>query len=383
MTAVDKKISVLDLIASLSYLDYTAMVDASDPAVTKRATNQQIVESGMTMFAGGYNYLLNGSMRVAQQGVSFTSTTTPANSDDTYLLDQQILLSDGNDIVDVTQDLTVVPVGIGAAIKLEVETANKQFGIIQIIENIDSLALIGKSVSLSFQARMAAADDNTHSLKAVILSWSGTADAVTSDVVNAWGATPTYVASWTAENTPASNTLTTTYQTFKVENVAIDTANAKNVAVFIFCDQTDGVVDDAVYISAVKLELGAVATPYVPRLYETELALCKRHFERIKHGIAYGFYANGHAASTTAAFSILHYSEKRIIPTGTVSDVTAFAVFYNNALSDVISMTFDLFTTKTCRIATTTAAVLTTGEAVEVAGENSATTHWFDIKARL
>jgi hypothetical protein len=219
-------------------------------------------------------------MRVAQRGTSFTSATTPANSDDTYLLDRWILLSDVNDTVDVSQSTTVIPTGAYASMKLEVETANRQFGILQVLEARDAARFIGGYVSLSFQARMAASDDNTHSLKAVILSWNSTADTVTSDVVNVWGATPTYVANWTAENTPASNTLTTTWTTFEIENVYIDTASTTNIAVFIFCDQTDGAIDDAIIITGIQLELGSVCTDFEYRAYEQELALCQRYYEK-------------------------------------------------------------------------------------------------------
>ena len=49
------------------------------------------------------NYVINGDFRVAQRGTSFTSATAPANSDGNYLLDRWIVLSDGNDIVDVSK----------------------------------------------------------------------------------------------------------------------------------------------------------------------------------------------------------------------------------------------------------------------------------------
>jgi hypothetical protein len=45
------------------------------------------------------NAIINGDFKVSQRGTTFTSATTPANSDDTYLLDRWVLLSDGNDIV--------------------------------------------------------------------------------------------------------------------------------------------------------------------------------------------------------------------------------------------------------------------------------------------
>jgi len=273
------------------------------------------------------NFLINGSFRVAQRGTTFTGATTPANSDDTYLLDRWILLSDGNDIVDVSQETTVIPDGAKASIKLEVETANKQFGILQILENKDAMAFSGKQASLSFQARMAAADDNTHSLKAIVLAWDGAADTVTSDVVNAWLATCTFVANWTGENAPGSNTLTTSWQTFTIEDISIDTASMANLAVFIYCDQTDGVIDDAIYITGVKLEIGETATDFVARAYEQEFSLSQRYYEiMVNNGASssmgfMGYATTGNPVATTVNFAV----KKRANPT--MSIVGVWTVF--------------------------------------------------------
>ena len=286
----------------------------------------------------GRNSIINGCFRIAQRGTSFTAATVPLNSDDTYLLDRWILLSDGNDIVDVTQVVRTTPNGSYAECKLEVETANKQFGLLTILEAKDSARFIGQTVSLSFKARMAAADDNTHSLKAVVLSWSSTADTVTSDVVDAWGATPTYVANWTAENIPASNTLTTTEQTFEIEGIAIDTASTTNIAVFIFCDQTDGVVDDAVIITDVQLELGSLATPFEFRPFGQELILCQRYCVKDVALAVYAYFAFGQAYLTTRAQIFVALSTSmRTIPSLTIPAVANFRL--TGANSSVITVT--------------------------------------------
>lgn len=268
----DKKISELTEKTTIALDDLLALVDSeATPVETKKVTLRTIFNSTVNK-----NGITNGSFRVAQRGTSFTAATTPANNDDTFLLDEWILLSDGNDVVDVSKVVRATPNGSYAECKLEVETANKQFGILHILRAVNAARFIGQTVSVSFKARMAAADDNTHSLKCVVLSWDGTADTVTSDVVNAWSATPSYVANWTAENTPSSQTLTTTEQTFKVEGISIDTASTKNIAVFIFCDQTDGAVDDAVIITDVQLELGSVATQYEYIPYADEFFVCRK-----------------------------------------------------------------------------------------------------------
>ncbi len=227
------------------------------------------------------NSLINGDFRVSQRGTSFSSTTTPINNDDTYLLDRWLLLSDGNDVVDVTKDVTVVPTGSSAAIRLDVETGDLKFGIVQILEFRDTSILEGGNVSLSFKARRTGT--SIDHLRAAVLGWASTADVVTSDVVDTtnWGGAgtdPTLATNWNYENTPANlATLTTSYQTFKIENIGI-TAGRNNLAVFIWIDDVTVTVGDFLYITDVQLELGADSTPFERRPFSTELALSQRYF---------------------------------------------------------------------------------------------------------
>jgi len=229
------------------------------------------------------NLLINGCMRVSQRGTTFNATTVPLNSDDTFLLDRWNLLSDGNDIVDVTQDTTVgdLPTGAAACIRLDVETANKEFGMANYLEYKDARAIIGGNVSLSFKALASNARIGT--IRAAILSWSSTADTLTSDFVSAWnaGANITPIANWTIEGS-AQFSPTTSWATYKLENVAIDTASTANVAVFIWCDDETNNVGDFLYITDVQLEKSAVATDFENRHFEAELAKCQRYYNKYK-----------------------------------------------------------------------------------------------------
>ena len=101
-------------------------------------------------FAAGKNRLINGNMAVAQRGTSFTASN---NNDDAYTLDRWYILSDTNDVIDVTR-ATDVPTNGLYSIGLDVETVNKKFGIAQIIEQQNSIGLIGKTVTLSFKAKV-------------------------------------------------------------------------------------------------------------------------------------------------------------------------------------------------------------------------------------
>lgn len=244
--------------------------------------NQDVIFDELPMGGLFRNALVNGNFDVWQRGTSFTAATVPANNDDTYLPDRWILLSDGNDIVDVSRESTVIPAESTYSLKCEVETANKKFGWLQIIEAADAIKFAGKTVSLSFQARTTT-DKLIENLRAAVISWSSTADVVTSDVVSAWnaeGADPTLAANWTYENTPSNLALSTAFQTFTIEGISVDTASMKNLAVFIWVDDTDAAVDDLLYLGQVQICAGDIAVPYQPRSYAEETVRCKRYWRQ-------------------------------------------------------------------------------------------------------
>ncbi len=257
----------------------------------------------------GRNALINGDFRVAERGTSFTRTTTPANSDDTYLFDRCTLLSDGNDRADISQETSVVPTDGYAAIKFDVETVSgtsEKFGIIQIIEARDAAQFDGKTASLSFKARTTSGQ--VENLRAHVLAWDSTADAVTSDVVSAWGAegsNPTFVANWTAENVAANLVLSDAYQTFKVEGISIDTSGMTNLAVFIHVDDTDLVATDVLYITDIQLEIGPVATSFERRPIAEERDLCDRYYQEYRAG-ASTTMCSGTCISTTEGAMPFH-----------------------------------------------------------------------------
>lgn len=268
--------------------------------------------------------IINGNFDIWQRGTSFTSATTPANSDDTYLPDRWILLSDGNDIVDVSRESTVIPEGSAYSLKCEVETANKKFGWLQILESVDSLKFAGKTVSLSFQARTTTSY-LLENLRAAVISWDGTADSVTSDVVSAWaaeGTDPTLATNWTYENTPSNLALSTSFQTFTIEGITVDTSGMKNLAVFIWVDDTDAAVNDLLYLSQVQLCAGDIALPFEPKSYDEEYRACSRYYYRIYAGYRFLF---GFNVSTTASRTLINFPNiMRVSPTlettGTASD---------------------------------------------------------------
>tara|TARA_R100000781_G_scaffold94218_1_gene58608 strand:- start:433 stop:1623 length:1191 start_codon:yes stop_codon:yes gene_type:complete len=262
-------------------------------AITMSGSN--VTVAGTLTSTGGFvgissvcarNFLMNGEMLVSERATSFTSSSS-LNNDDKYTLDQWILLSDGNDIVDVSQN-TTVPTGALKSIGFDVETTNKKFGIFQPIEQLNCYPIIGGTASLSFKMK-ASAVDKLDSVKAAIISWDGTADTVTSDIVNAWGAEgtrPTLVSNWTYENANDSGTTgnftpTTSWATYTLKNVSIDTAGAKNVGVFIWSDVTDTTAGQYLYITDVQLEEGSDTNPILRKEYMEQRKNCARYYERV------------------------------------------------------------------------------------------------------
>jgi len=279
----DIKITDLSELTTPADADILEIVDdVAGTPTSKKVTVKNLISTKIPH----RNLLVNGQGEHAQRGASgsasFTSATTPANSDDTYLIDRWILLSDGDDIVDVTQETGGGVSGKEPYIRLDVETAEKKFGLLQIIENKNCKSVLGGTASLSVEIKVTDAT-KLSDIRAVVLAWDSTADSVTSDIVDAWnaeGTRPTLVANWTAENTDSDLGVTTSWVRYEIENISIDTASAANIGVLIYQNNvaTNDTAGKFLEITNIQLEKGSVATDFEYRDVGLELALCKRRF---------------------------------------------------------------------------------------------------------
>lgn len=246
----------------------------------------ELAQLPLQALSAGRNLLINGDFVVDQRrgdDTAYTSATTPANSDDTFLLDRWILLSDGNDTVDVNREAvgtsSDIPADGRGAIKLDVETANRKFGIFQPIENKNCKHIDGQVVSASFKVKAGGGSTISNVRIGIVQRSTGSEDSITSDIVSAWeaaGTDPTLIANWTYANTPANLALTTSYQTFKVESVTM--SGLGNAGIFIWVDDTDAIVGEFVFIADVQLETGGTATDFQRRSISEEEQLCRRYF---------------------------------------------------------------------------------------------------------
>ena len=248
----------------------------------------------------GDNLIINGDFSVAQRGTTFNSTTWRKNDDDSYLLDRWLLLSDGNDIVDVTQ-ISGAFSRSRYALQAEVETANKRFGFCQIIEANTSIPLRGQKISVSFAAKTVT-DKLIGNVRVAVLEWTGTADTVTSDVVSDWTGNLTFAENWVALNTPDNLALTTSEQTFKVENLTVG-ASCNNLAVFIWTDDTDAAVDDILQLGEVQVVRGSVVPEFVVR---DDFNTCLSRFIEISAGTEVSYrLLFGYFKSTTELYILV------------------------------------------------------------------------------
>lgn len=218
------------------------------------------------------NLIADPSFDMWTMATTITAATTPANNDDTYVSDVWLLLSDGNDIVDVSYDTASPRAGSYGHMKFDVQTANKKLGAAYFLEGKDVVPLQDQSISFSVYAKTDSGNE-VENIRVAILSWDGAEDTVTSDVVSAWnaeGADPTWAANWTAENTPGNTALTTSWARIEVENVSIDTSGTKNIAIVIWVDDTDCSINDILRLDQAKFELASAATTFeTPEISET------------------------------------------------------------------------------------------------------------------
>lgn len=225
-----------------------------------------------TALGGFKNKIINGQMQIDQRNAGATkafSTTWP-----NYGVDRWSAIAQAA----VTGTLTMQRVSGDAnsqyAMRLA-KTAGAYSSIlygIQIIESANCYALAGKTVSLSFRARVGSSFTGTTTPFKSIYTGTGV------DQGGAGG-----IGSWTGASnltvtTVQNPALTTAFQTYKF-TFSIP-ADATELALFLgrTCDASTGSANDYIDITDVQLEEGAVATPFETRAIGQELALCQRYY---------------------------------------------------------------------------------------------------------
>jgi hypothetical protein len=222
--------------------------------------------------SGFRNRLINGCFRINQRQAT-------SIADDTYCLDRwYVLVQTAAITVARQQDIEN---GLPYAIRMTQSQASAQrMGLAQIIESANCRELRGSSVVLSARVQCSAST----TLRYAILEWTGTADAVTSDVVNDWTS-----GTFTAGNFFNSTTLTVsaTGSTALTANTPASItaltatlgSSVNNVIVIFWTDSTQA-QSVTLDIGKVQLAQGSVAHAFERRPFSAEHALCQRYYSK-------------------------------------------------------------------------------------------------------
>lgn len=283
------------------------------PTISGYASGEPIeaVDINQYFLRGNRNAIINGDMRVSQR---FGTVATNV-ADGAYGLDRWVALGSGvGGVGSSGQNVLTLQTSGGSAggnaMIMGGVTAGLKFGCVQIIENRNLAGIRSGSVTVSM--KMSCQADITD-VRCAVLGWSGTADAVTRDIISTSGtpwlsSPPTLAASWSYLNTPVNLNVTSgSMNTYRVN--ANVTGDPNNLAVFIWCNSTTHASLSAIQVTDVQLESGAIATPFDRKTFQEQLADCQRYYNRVTAVGANGVLAKltplGYQTSTTGSTIII------------------------------------------------------------------------------
>ena len=283
---------------------------------------------------GGTNYsgrndIINGGLVVNQE-----NQTAPA--DDAYTIGDLFLhVGEGTPVMSLETD---GPQGVRPWQKMVLD-ANAQGGLVYFMSNDDVQDYIANG-KLSFGIQLKTTAATIANARIGILKWTGTADAVTSDVVGTWasdGTNPTLATNWSYENTPANLGLTTSWARHTVEDVTVD-SDTKNIAVFVWTDDGTITASDVIGFSEWQMNPGATVNDFTQPSYTNTLSQVHKLVERQDYDEANVQYiATGTTFNATQHHGILYYVPKVKNPTVTTSGYLTFFLYDANGAGHALT----------------------------------------------
>jgi hypothetical protein len=218
---------------------------------------------------GFRNRIINGDMRIDQRNAGASST--PATDSYTYTSLDRYFTSVNTPATSTASRSTSAPATFLYSLKMG-RSGSGTAGLNtlgQVIETDNSKDLAGSSVTLSFWAKVGASATFS-SLNAYVYSGTTTDQSASS-----------LRGGWTGQATVASTTvtLTTTWTKFSVTGT-VGSSALQLAAQFVFTTVGAAGADDNLYITGVQLEAGSTATEFERRPIGTEIALCKRYYDK-------------------------------------------------------------------------------------------------------
>jgi hypothetical protein len=324
----------------------------------------------------GKNAIINGGFDIWQRGTSVSQSGTGGVAAN-YTADRWVFGGSGGSAATIsrqlTSDTTNVP-HIQYCARFQRNSGNSDLSTLyfaQIFETVNSIPLAGKTVTLSFYARIGA-NFSSSSLSVVLGSGTGTDQAF-------------FAFTGTAGVVGASIVPTTTWQRFTMTGTVATNATQLRLYYSYGPTGTAG-ANDYFEITGVQLELGSVATPFSRSGGDIhgELAKCQRYYWRSSnHGI-YAYIAAGWVNSSTVAKIYYKLPQTmRIAPTSVeyqslrLTDDSSYSV---NVAS--IAMSANSVTSDSVGLAVTVASGLTTNQPT-VLQTNNTSSGYLALSAEL
>lgn len=216
--------------------------------------------------AGMRNKIINGSGGVNQRGLTSVA-------DDTYFIDRFYVLTESGNVT--VAQVTDPESGASFGFRLtQPDATAKRIGFATIIESKDIRQYASQAMNFFCRVKLSASTG----IRYAIIEHTGTADVVTSDVVNNWASTTFTPSNFfiAGINILKTGVVTPGAATFgDIDDWAALGASVKNVILFVWSESTlaqNGTLE----ANRVQYEPGVVVTPFEWR--HNELALCQRYF---------------------------------------------------------------------------------------------------------
>jgi hypothetical protein len=328
------------------------------------ADTQDNLGGAVAPYVGAKNLAINGGFDFWQRGTSSTSSGV-------YLADRWIHgraggASGGTYTRQTATDSSSLPF-LQYAFRLQRDSGNTgtaQLNLNQVIETANSVPLAGKTITLSFYARVGANFSATSGTVATYL-FTGTG----TDQNGVLGA-------WTGAANPLNTSFTgatTTWQRFQATATLSSTTNEIYFGIGFTPTGTAGAAD-WLEITGVQLELGAAATPFARAggSIGGELALCQRYYYRLTaNGYQY-FCTSANFASTSTLGTVTFPVTMRTSPSLGSSAGNTFMVYEASVIyvGNAVPAS-DGSTPNTCGISQSTTG-LTAGRASNIRANNTA-----------
>lgn len=315
----------------------------------------------------GKNYLINADCAIDERSAGSVTLTTSANFPVDRFFARRSAGSTGATAVRSTSSALE---GFPAFIRVQrtsSNTATDTLYVGQTVETLNARQLQNETVTFSFYARKGA-------------NYTGASDALQVRVYTGTGTDQTGIGNgYTGAATPISDTatLTTSWQRFSF-TATLATTITQIQALVQYVPVGTASTNDYFDITGFQLEVGSVATPFALASggqYGTELALCRRYYERISATSASATtrYGSGFATGgTTAKLTIQYKVAKRAAISSSSANGLAALSALNNTLYGTSSYTLDESNKESLTIGfTASGSSFTTGQYVELTSWNN------------